>query len=217
MNEMKSATMNALILIDIQNDFLPGGALAVPNGDAVIPVANRLQPIFPLVVATQDWHPANHGSFAANHPGKGVFEQVDLNGLPQTLWPTHCVQGTAGAELAPGLNRERIAKVFQKGTDAGIDSYSGFFDNGHRRATGMADWLKAKGVTEVHVCGLATDYCVKFTALDAVNAGFKTHLVEDASRGVNLQSNDVAKAIEEMRRMGVCVLHSDELMNQGVP
>jgi len=203
--------MKALILVDIQNDFLPGGALAVPNGDAVIPVANRLQPMFPLVVATQDWHPANHGSFAANHPGKKVFEQIDLNGLPQTLWPVHCVQGTAGAELAPGLNREHIAKIFQKGTDAGIDSYSGFFDNGHRRATGMAEWLKARGVTEVHVCGLATDYCVKFTALDAASSGFKTHLVEDASRGVNLQPDDVKNAIAEMKRAGVAIGQSTQI------
>src|SRR6266404_3662325 len=114
--------MKALILVDIQNDFLPGGPLAVPDGDAVIPVANSLQSAFPLVVATQDWHPADHGSFAASHPGKCVFEQIELNGLPQTLWPIHCVQGTPGAELAPGLTRERIARTFQKGTDAGFDS-----------------------------------------------------------------------------------------------
>ena len=130
--------MKALILVDIQTDFLPGGALAVPNGDAIIPIANRLQAVFPLVVATQDWHPANHGSFAANHPGKNLFEQIDLNGLPQTLWPVHCVQKTPGAELAPGLEQERIAKIFPKGTDAGIDSYSGLFDNGHRKSTGLS-------------------------------------------------------------------------------
>jgi nicotinamidase/pyrazinamidase len=204
--------MKALILVDIQNDFLPGGALAVPDGDAVIPVANRLQPLFPLVVATQDWHPANHGSFAANHPGKKPFEQIDLNGLPQTLWPVHCVQNTAGAELAPGLNRERISKVFQKGTDAGVDSYSGFFDNGHRRATGMAEWLKSHGVTDVHICGLATDYCVKFTALDAVKSGFKTYLIEDACRGVNLQTNDVNNAIAEMKRAGVLIESSAKIL-----
>ena len=204
--------MKALILVDIQNDFLPGGALAVPNGDAVIPVVNRLQPMFPLVVATQDWHPADHGSFAANHPGKKPFEQITLNGLPQTLWPVHCVQGTGGAELAPGLDRKRIAKIFQKGTDAAIDSYSGFFDNGHRRATGMSEWLIGKGVTEVHVCGLATDYCVKFTALDAVSAGFKTHLIEDASQGVNLQPNDVNNAIAEMKQAGVLIEQSANMV-----
>jgi len=166
--------MKTLILVDIQNDFLPGGALGVPDGDVIILIVNQLQAVFPLVVATQDWHPANHGSFAANHPGKAVFQQFDLNGLPQTLWPVHCVQGTPGAELAPGLQRDRIAKIFPKGTDAGIDSYSGLFDNGHRKSTGLGEWLKDKGATEVYVCGLATDYCVKFTALDAAHMGFKT-------------------------------------------
>jgi nicotinamidase/pyrazinamidase len=204
--------MKVLILVDLQNDFLPGGALAVPDGDAVIPVANRLHAAFPLVVATQDWHPPNHGSFASNHPGKNVFEQIDLNGLRQTLWPAHCVQGTAGAELAPRLQRERIARIFPKGTDAGIDSYSGFFDNGHRKSTGLGDWLKAKGVTEVFVCGLATDYCVKFTALDAAQLGFKTQFIEDASRGVNLRPNDVQNAIAEMNRAGIVTVQSPEML-----
>jgi len=204
--------MKALILVDIQNDFLPGGALAVPDGDKVIPIANELQSAFPLVVATQDWHPANHGSFAARHPGKKVFEQIDLNGLPQTLWPVHCVQNTKGAELAGALNRDRIAKVFPKGTDPGTDSYSGLFDNGHRKSTGLGEWLKAQGVTEVYVCGLATDYCVKFTALDAAKMGFKTHLIEDASRGVNLHPDDVNNAIAEMKRAGVAINQSAELM-----
>ena len=204
--------MKALILVDIQNDFLPGGALAVPDGDKIIPIANKLLPMFPLVVATQDWHPANHGSFAANHPGKNVFAQIELNGLPQTLWPVHCVQGTPGAELAPGLHRERIAKNFPKGTDAGIDSYSGLFDNGHRQTTGMGEWLKAHGVTEVFVCGLATDYCVKFTALDAAQFGFKTHFIEDASRGVNLQPDDVKNAIAEMKRAGIAITQSAEIL-----
>jgi nicotinamidase/pyrazinamidase len=204
--------MKALVLVDIQNDFLPGGALAVPHGDAVVPVANSLQAAFPLVVATQDWHPAHHGSFAANHPGRKVFEQIDLHGLPQTLWPVHCVQGTSGAELAPALQRERIAKIFPKGTDAGIDSYSGFFDNGHRRSTGLGEWLKAKGVTEVFVCGLATYYCVKFTALDAAQTGFKTHFIQDASRGVNLQPDDVRHAIAEMNRAGIDTVQSADIL-----
>jgi nicotinamidase/pyrazinamidase len=207
--------MNCLILVDIQNDFLPGGALAVPEGDAVILVANRLQTVFSLVVATQDWHPANHGSFASSHPGKQVFQQIELNGLPQTLWPVHCVQNTKGAELAAGLNREHVAKVFPKGTDVGIDSYSGLFDNGHRKSTGLGEWMKRQGVTEVFVCGLATDYCVKFTALDAVQMGFKTYFIEDASRGVNLQPDDVKHAIEETRRAGVTVVQSAELLQEG--
>jgi len=204
--------MKALILVDIQNDFLPGRALAVPEGDTIIPVANKIQPVFPIVVATQDWHPANHGSFAASHPGRKVFDQIHLNGLPQTLWPVHCVQNTRGAELAETLNRQRITKVFPKGTDAGIDSYSGLFDNGHRKSTGLGEWLKEKRITEVFVCGLATDYCVKFTALDAARMGFRTHLIEDASRGVNLRPGDVRNAVEEMKRAGIVVLQSGELL-----
>ena len=198
--------MKALILVDLQNDFLPGGALAVPDGDAVIPVVNRIQPAFPLVVATQDWHPSDHASFAASHPGKAVFEQIDLNGLPQTLWPVHCVQGTRGAELAATLDKERIQQVFQKGTDPAIDSYSGFFDNGHRNATGLGEWLRAQGVSDVAVCGLATEYCVKFTALDAVQLGFKTSVVEEACRGVNVRPRDVERAVDEMKAAGVDVI-----------
>jgi nicotinamidase/pyrazinamidase len=204
--------MKALILTDMQNDFLPGGALAVPEGDVVVPIANKVQGAFSLVVATQDWHPANHGSFAANHLGKVVFEQIDLNGLPQTLWPVHCVQNTPGANLAAGLKQDRIAKVFQKGTDPGIDSYSGLFDNGHRKSTGLGEWLKEKGVTEVFVCGLATDYCVKFTALDAVQFGFKTNLIVDASRGVNLRPDDTTNAIAEMKRAGVGICESADIL-----
>ncbi len=206
--------MKALILVDIQTDFLPGGTLAVPDGDAIIPVVNALQAKFPLVVATQDWHPANHGSFAVNHAGKNVFEQIVLKGLPQTLWPAHCAQGTPGAELATGLQQERIAKIFPKGTDAGIDSYSGLFDNGHRKSTGLGEWLKEKGVTEVFVCGLATDYCVKFTALDAAQLGFTTHFIEDASRGVNLQPDDVKNAVAEMNRAGITTVQSADLLTR---
>ena len=203
---------SALILVDIQNDFLPGGALAVPAGDEVIPLANALQDLFALVVATQDWHPADHGSFAATHRDKRPFDQIELNGLPQTLWPVHCVQHTSGAALAADLRQARIAKVFRKGTDPGIDSYSGLFDNGHRKSTGLSEWLKQKQVTTVYICGLATDYCVKFTALDAVQCGFETILVEDASRGVNLKPDDVQRAIEEMKRAGVIVTQSADLL-----
>jgi nicotinamidase/pyrazinamidase len=203
--------MRALVLTDIQNDFLPGGALAVPDGDAVIPAANKLQALFSIVVATQDWHPADHGSFAASHPGKKNFEQIELSGLRQTLWPVHCVQNTPGADFAPQLRRERIARVFQKGTEREIDSYSALFDNGHRRSTGLAEWLKTKGVDDVWLCGLTTDYCVKFTALDAAALGFKVHVVEDACRGVNLTPGDAARAIDEMRRAGVAVLKAAEV------
>ena len=202
--------MRALILVDIQNDFMPTGALPVPNGHEVVPVANRLIPKFDLVVATQDWHPETHGSFAKHH-GKQPGEMIELHGLPQVLWPHHCVQGTKGAEFVDTLDTSRIDAVFQKGTDPKIDSYSGFHDNGHRKSTGLADYLRGKGVDEVYVLGVATDYCVRFTALDAVREGFKTTLVEDGCRGVNLQPDDSAKAIEEMRSAGVRVVRSEEV------
>ena len=195
----------ALILVDLQNDFLPNGALGVPGGNEVIPIANRLMDDFEIIVATQDWHPADHGSFAVNHPGKQLFEQIDLNGLPQTLWSIHCVQGTPGADFAPGLDSDQITRVFKKGTHADIDSYSGLYDNGHRQSTGLAEWLRAQGVKRVTVCGLATDYCVKFTALDALAEGFEVTLHLPACRGVNLQPGDVDAAIEEMRAKGVIV------------
>jgi nicotinamidase/pyrazinamidase len=200
---LKSGRLNALILVDVQNDFVPGGALPVSEGGQIVPIVNRLQAQFDLVVATQDWHPANHGSFAANHPGKKPGEVIDLDGMRQILWPVHCVQNSAGAAFVPALNMKQVAEVFQKGTDAQIDSYSGFFDNGHRKATGLADFLKARKVTDVFIAGLATDYCVKFTALDAVGLGFKTHLVKEACRGVDLMPGDVAKAVLEMREAGV--------------
>ncbi len=203
--------MKTLILVDIQNDFLPGGALAVTDGDKVVPLANALMPRFDLVVATQDWHPKDHGSFAANHPGKRPGEMIELDGLQQILWPIHCVQETRGAAFGPALDAARITKVFRKGTDPRIDSYSGFFDNGHRKATGLGDYLKQQKVTDVFVCGLATDYCVKFTAMDAKSLGFRTHLVLDASRGVNLKPGDVDAAVAEMRAAGVGILNSTQI------
>ena len=194
---------HALILVDLQNDFLPGGALGVPGGDEVIPLANRLMDDFEIIVATQDWHPPEHGSFAANHPGRQVFENIDLHGLPQTLWPVHCVQGTPGAEFAPDLDAGRITRVFRKGTRPEVDSYSGLFDNGRRHSTGLAEWLHEQGVTQVTVCGIATDYCVRFTALDAVAEGFDVTLHLPACRGVDLQAGDIAAAVEAMREKGV--------------
>lgn len=198
--------MKTLILIDIQNDFLPGGALAVPEGDLIVPVVNARMPEFELVVATQDWHPADHGSFAVNHPGQAVYGQGELNGLPQTFWPAHCVRNTGGALFAPGLRTARIDRVFPKGMDAGIDSYSGFFDNGHRASTGMGEWLRAAGATELWVAGLATDYCVKFTVLDALREGFAVKVLEAACRGVELAAGDCARAFEEMRAAGAVIL-----------
>ena len=198
--------MTALILVDLQNDFLPGGALAVPGGDAVLGPANALSADgdrFGLVVATQDWHPPGHASFAASHAGRKVGEVVDLHGLPQVLWPTHCVAGTRGAMLAGALDQTRVEAVFRKGTDPAIDSYSGLYDNGRRRATGLAAYLRGRGVTRVAVCGLATDYCVKFTALDALRDGFDVELIVNACRGVNLTPGDADAAIAEMQASGV--------------
>lgn len=203
--------MKALILIDLQNDFCPGGALAVQEGDQTIPIANQLMEQFELVVATQDWHPVSHESFAAHHAGKKPGDIIDLHGLPQVLWPIHCVQGSFGAELVRELNSSGIKQIFPKGTDPQIDSYSGFFDNGHRKATGLGDYLKNQGVKSVYIMGLATDFCVKFSALDALELGFETHLITDACRGVNLQPNDSERAFNELAEKGVKLLTSKKL------
>jgi nicotinamidase/pyrazinamidase len=204
--------MNALLVVDIQNDFLPGGALAVPDGDQVIPIANRLVGFFSLILATQDWHPANHGSFAANHLNRHPGEVINLNGIMQVLWPVHCVQGSSGAAFSAQLRTERFSKVFRKGIDPGIDSYSGFFDNGKRRSTGLAEYLRDRRVNQLFICGLATDYCVKFSALDAVDSGVRTHVIEDACRGVELNPGDSAAAIAEMRKAGVSIVESASLV-----
>lgn len=193
----------ALILVDIQNDFMPTGSLPVAQGDEVVPVANRMQRFFELVVATQDWHPPDHGSFASNHPGRKPGDMWKLGGLPQVLWPDHCVQHSPGAEFHRDLDRTRVARVFHKGVDADIDSYSGFFDNGHRRSTGLGEYLREQAVTDVYILGLATDYCVKYSALDALKLGFTTHVIEDGCRGVELHPGDGQAAIEEMRAAGV--------------
>lgn len=198
--------MKTLLLIDIQNDFMPGGALAVPCGDEIIPVVNELMPRYDLIVATQDWHPADHGSFAVNHPGRAVFERIELDGLTQTLWPVHCVQNTGGALFAPGLDTRRIERVFPKGMNPRIDSYSGFFDNGHRASTGMAEWLRTRGVRRLAVAGVATDYCVKFTVLDALAEGFEVEVLGNVCRGVNLGAGDVERALGEMREKGALLV-----------
>lgn len=196
----------ALLLIDIQNDFMPGGTLAVPNGNEVVPVANRLIEQFKngLIVATQDWHPANHKSFASNHPGKKPFEMIDLNGLPQVLWTDHCVQGTLGAEFHEDLLP--IPNVFCKGEDPEVDSYSGFFDNGKRRQTQLDMFLKENHVDQVDIMGLATDYCVKFTVLDALALGYKVNVIEDGCRAVNLKPGDGQAAYVEMETAGAKIL-----------
>lgn len=201
--------MNALILVDIQNDFVPGGRLAVPDGDAIVPLANSLQASFGLVVATQDWHPASHKSFASNHPGKNAFEHVDLHGLDQVLWPDHCIQESTGAEFHAGLSMNRVEAIFRKGTDTEIDSYSGFYDNGARKATGLAGYLRERKVRKVFVCGLAADYCVAFTAKDALRENFDTFVIADATRPIDAAGWQ--RAQEEILGLGGQIITSDQL------
>ncbi len=201
--------MDALIISDIQYDFLPGGALEVNNGDEVIPLINEIQPRFPLVIATQDWHPKDHKSFASAHPGKQVFDTTTLGGLEQILWPNHCVQGTRGAEISGNLSLNQVEAIFRKGMDPEIDSYSCFFDNGKQKSTGLADYLKGRGVTKVFVVGLAADFCVGFTVLDAIDQGFETILLEDATRAISSEGFDVMKS--KITSKGGFVYNSDSL------
>lgn len=203
--------MKALIIVDLQNDFLPGGALPVPHGDEVIPVANKLQRHFDLILATQDWHPPDHGSFAANHPGKKPGDRIILDGIEQILWPVHCVQNTYGAEFAPAFDTSRIAHVFHKGIDPLIDSYSTFFDNAHRRHTGLAHYLEKRGIKDIYLMGLALDYCVKYSALDARHLGLDTHVIRDGCRGIDLEPGDIDRALDEMERTGAITLKSTDL------
>ena len=201
----------ALLIIDVQNDFCPGGALAVPGGNLTIPAINRISPNFDTVVATKDWHPSGHISFASNHPGKNVFDCVETKTGEQTLWPDHCIPGSEGAEFHPELRVEHIDLILHKGTNRVIDSYSAFFENDRITTTGLEFFLKGLGVGKVFICGLATDYCVLFTATDAVNIGFDTYLVEDAVRGVDFPQGSVAEAVSRMKSLGVTPVPAEEL------
>ncbi|GGZ31615.1 bifunctional pyrazinamidase/nicotinamidase [Echinicola pacifica] len=203
--------MRALIIVDVQNDFLPGGALAVPEGDKVIPVINELQEKFDFIVATQDWHPADHSSFASQHPGKSPGDIVVVEGEDQILWPDHCVQGSFGAEFHQDLKQSNWRKVFQKGQNKLVDSYSGFHDNARKADTGLADYLLAQEVSEVYIVGLATDYCVKFTVLDALKEGFDTYVIEDASKAVNINPNDFTLALKDMSKSGAEIIRSRDI------
>lgn len=177
--------MKALIIVDIQNDFLPAGALEISNGDEIIDFVNRIQSKYELVVATQDWHPSDHKSFASMHVEHNVFDVIDWNGYPQTLWPNHCVQGTQGANLSELLDTNSIQAIFRKGLDKKVDSYSGFFDNQRVRNTGLHGYLQDKKVTEVHICGLAADFCVYFTAMDAIDLGYKTAIISKGTKAID--------------------------------
>lgn len=194
----------ALIVIDIQNDFCPGGALAVVDGDAIIPRVNALMGDFATVVLTQDWHPANHASFAANHPGAAPFTLTDMPYGPQVLWPTHCVQGTDGAAFHPALATDQAHLVIRKGFRPGIDSYSAFFENDRSTVTGLDGYLRARGITAVTLTGLATDYCVAYSALDAVRLGYRVRVLMGACRAIDLNES-LAQMTEQMRAAGVAL------------
>ncbi len=194
----------ALIIVDMQNDFLPGGALAVPEGDQIIEEINRLSKNYDLVVASQDWHPANHGSFASQHEGKQPFEMGELAGLPQVFWPDHCVQSTMGAALTDELDQNSIEAIFRKGMDPEIDSYSAFFDNGMKKATGLEGYLKDRKVDEVHICGLAADFCVMATAKDALKLGFASLILQNATKAIDPSGMDAM--YEEFEKLGGRVL-----------
>ena len=201
----------ALLIVDVQNDFIPGGALAVSEGDLIVPIINQLQEKFQHVIATQDFHPSDHGSFAIQHAGKNPGEMIELAGLPQVLWPVHCVQGSQGADFHPELETKSWEMIFQKGKNPEVDSYSGFFDNARRGDTGLAAYLQENQIDTVFVCGLALDYCVKFTALDAKSLGFDAYLIEDATRAVNLSPTDGELAIQEMKEKGIHIISSKSI------
>jgi len=208
---MEITPFDALIVADIQYDYCPGGALAVKDGDQVIPVINRISPKFPLVVATQDWHPADHGSFASQHPGAAPLEVTDLDGVHQVLWPDHGVAGTRGAEFHHELDQAPIRAVFRKGTRREVDSYSALVENDHWTETGLKGFLEGLGVRRVFICGLATDFCVRATALDALQMGFRAMVVRDACRGVDIPAGTADSAFQEMKQAGAEVITSDEL------
>jgi len=201
--------MKALIIIDMQNDFIPGGSLAVPDGDKIVPIINKLQQKFELVIATQDWHPQDHSSFAENQPGKKEFETVILHGMEQKLWPVHCVQNSYGAEFHPKIHSEKIEAIFRKGTNKEIDSYSGFYDNAHLKSTGLSGYLKDKGVNTLYFCGLAADYCVYYSIIDALKEGFKAVLLEDATRAISNEDFEIAK--REIAHAGGKIIASSAL------
>ena len=202
--------MNTFIIIDVQKDFMPGGALAVPRGDTIVPVINKLQDYFDVVLATQDWHPKNHKSFASNHTEKKPFDRMVLHGIHQTLWPDHCVQGTVGAEFHKDLLTDKFSAIFRKGMDPEVDSYSGFYDNNHQSGTGLAGCLKDKGAIDLFFCGLAADICVYYTILDSILEGFSATLIEDASCPLYPDKFDDVKC--ELEKLGVHIINSHEIV-----
>jgi nicotinamidase/pyrazinamidase len=202
---MKRDDRDVLLIIDVQNDFCPGGALAVSQGDAIVPAVNRLAAEFAHVVLTQDWHPRGHASFAGSHPGKQPFETIELSYGPQILWPEHCVQGTQGAAFHAGLDVPHAELVVRKGFRSAIDSYSAFRENDHRTPTGLAGYLKERGFQRITLCGLATDFCVLYSAIDGREAGFEVSLVTSACRGIDVEGS-LSHAMRSMNEAGVSLL-----------
>ncbi|MDM1045832.1 bifunctional nicotinamidase/pyrazinamidase [Myroides sp. 1354] len=203
--------MRALLVVDLQLDFLPNGALAVYEGDLIIPRINAIQERFELIVATQDWHPLDHQSFASQHSNQQVYDLIELQGIPQVLWPDHCVQGTVGASFSEAWNSNSVAAVFRKGMNKQVDSYSGFYDNNKIDSTGLYGFLNDKGVTEVYVCGLAAEFCVFYTAMDAKKAGFKTYFLDFATKPISAEGLQQAKAMLIENEITI-VNTSEELM-----
>jgi nicotinamidase/pyrazinamidase len=201
------ARPNILVVVDIQNDFCPGGRLAVPDGDAVVPVINRLAERFDHIVCTQDWHPAGHTSFASSHPGKQPYEVIQAPYGPQILWPDHCIQGTPGAQFRPDLHLDRAELIIRKGFRREIDSYSTFYENDHATPTGLGGYLRERGFSRVYLSGLATDFCVTWSALDARREGFEVVVIEDACRAIDVQGS-LAKGMADMRAAGVTITSS---------
>lgn len=204
--------MKALLIVDVQNDFCPGGALAVPNGDEIVPIINRLIPHFDHIIQTQDWHPEGHQSFASSHQGKHPYDTVELDYGTQVLWPDHCVQGTKGADFHPNLNVDKSQVIIRKGFRKHIDSYSTFFENDQKTTTGLTGYLNERGIKELYTVGLATDFCVKWSILDGIDQGFKMHIIKDAVRGIDLNGSLVA-AWEEVDDKGVHILTSDSIFS----
>jgi len=202
--------MNALLIIDVQNDFCPGGSLAVPQGDSVIPVINSLIPKFDAVIQTQDWHTAGHHSFASSHDGKNPYDTVELEYGTQVLWPDHCLQGTQGAEFHKDLNTTKTEVIIRKGFRKEIDSYSTFFENDQKTRTGLTGYLRERGITDLYATGLATDFCVKWSVIDGIKENFNVHVIEDAVRGIDIEGS-VSQAWKEMKKAGAAVLESDSI------
>jgi nicotinamidase/pyrazinamidase len=204
-------TDKALIIVDVQNDFCPGGALAVPEGDEIIPVINKISAKFKKVVATQDWHPEGHMSFAVNHPGNKVYDVIEYKGIEQVLWPNHCVQGTPGAEFHPDLDTENVDLILRKGNNPEIDSYSAFQENDKKTLTGLEGYLKTLNVRQTYFCGLALDYCVFYSAMDSKRLGFETYVIIDATMGIDSPEENIDKALREMKESNIKIIKSSDI------